>query len=212
MFGIKKFVVNPLQENTYLIYDDTKECIIVDAGFYFDKEKEEVDSYLRENRLILKKLVNTHCHFDHLLGISYLHDKYKVGFEAHEADSFLVDKAVSQGAMFGFEVDKVPPIDTFLREADPVEFGATQLRVIHVPGHSPGHVVLYSEKQNVLMSGDTLFYGSIGRTDLTGGDYNTLISGIKAKLLSLPDNTKVYSGHGPETSIGYERMHNPFLT
>ncbi len=119
---------------------------------------------------------------------------------------------IFQGKMFGFDMDPVSPIDTFFRENEFIEFGNSKLKIIHVPGHSPGHVVFYSEKDKVLIAGDVLFYGSIGRTDLPGGDYNTLISAIKTKLFALPDDTKVYCGHGPETTLGFEKENNPFLS
>ena len=212
MLEVKKFVVNPLQENTFLLFDESKECIIVDAGFYYGEEEDEVDYFIERNELKLKKLVNTHCHFDHMMGVEYLREKYQVDFEAHSDDAFWVDKVVDQALRFGFEMKPVKPIDRFISEKETVSFGNTELKIIHVPGHSPGHVVLYSEKESILIGGDVLFYGSIGRTDLPGGDYDTLINGIKSKLFPLPDETVVYCGHGPETTIGFEKKNNPFLT
>ncbi|NQU85295.1 MAG: MBL fold metallo-hydrolase [Mariniphaga sp.] len=212
MLEIKKYVVNPLQENSYLIYDETKECIIIDAGFYYGEEEDEVDYFIEKNELKLQKLVNTHCHFDHIMGVEYLRNKYKVRFEAHEEDAFWVERAVEQGARFGFDMKPVNPIDKFIVEDEIIRMGNSELRIIHVPGHSAGHVVLYDEKEGNLIAGDVLFYGSIGRTDLPGGDYNTLIDGIKSRLFCLPDETIVYCGHGPETTIGFEKIHNPFLT
>ncbi len=211
MLTIKKFVVNPLQENSFVLYDETKECIIIDAGFYYDDEKTEIDTFIVENQLIVTKLVNTHCHFDHIMGIEYLRGKYKVPFFAHKEDSFWIEKAVEQGEMFNIPMNPVSPIDTYIDENNLVEFGNSSLRVIHVPGHSPGHIVFYSEENSKLIAGDVLFYGSIGRADLPGGDYNTLVSAIKSKVLVLPTDTKVYCGHGPETTIGFEKANNPFL-
>jgi len=209
---IKKFVVNPVQENTFLLYDHTKECIVVDAGFYYPEEEKEADHYIKQYGLSLKKLVNTHCHFDHMMGIEYMRNKYNVEFAAHPDESFWVEKVVDQATLFGFEMEPVRPPDTYLSEEDTIKFGHTELKIIHVPGHSPGHIVLYEENEGILMGGDVLFYGSIGRTDLPGGDYNTLISAIKTKLFTLPDDTVVYCGHGPETTIGFEKKHNLFLT
>lgn len=212
MLEIKKFVVNPLQENTFLIYDETKECVIVDAGFYYGEEEEEVDLFIEKNQLKLIKLINTHCHFDHIMGVEYLRKKYNVNFEAHKEDENWVNQAVAKGALFGFEMKPVSPIDNFIVGNGTVKFGNSELAIIHVPGHSAGHVVFYSKSESKLFAGDVLFYGSIGRTDLPGGDYDTLIRNIKTKLFELPDKTVVFCGHGPETSIAFEKANNPFLT
>lgn len=212
MIYVEKFVVNPLRENSYLLYDDTGGCIIVDAGFYYDEELEELDEYLQSKSLKPLRLVNTHCHFDHLMGIERLREKYNLEFVCHPEDVFLIERSVLQAELFGFSMKKTGPPDGFLEEGQQVAFGNSSLEVIHVPGHSPGHVVLYSALDGFLMAGDVLFYGSIGRTDLPGGDFDTLVTGIQKKLLVLPPDTKVYSGHGPETTIGFESMHNPFLS
>lgn len=212
MLKIKKFTVNPLRENTFLVYDEIKECIIIDAGFYYGEEQDEVDSFIEKNGLTLVKLVNTHCHFDHLMGVEYLRHKYNVKFEAHRKEAFLAEMAVEQAANFGFEMSQVKTIDKFIPDEGIIKFGNSELQIIYVPGHSPGHVVFYSETDKILIGGDVLFYGSIGRTDLPGGDFDTLINGIKSKLFILPDDTTVYCGHGPETSLGFEKQHNPFLT
>ncbi len=212
MLKVEKFVVNPIQENSFLVYDETNECIIIDAGFYYGEEEDEVDYFIEKNGLKLVKLINTHCHFDHILGVEYLKNKYNTPFEAHQEDEFLIERAVAQGAMFGVEMKPVSGIDNYITEDTIIKFGNTELQVIHVPGHSPGHVALYSAKHKILIAGDIIFYGSIGRTDLPGGDYNTLITGIKEKLMVLPEDTVIYCGHGPETTVGFEKMNNPFLT
>lgn len=212
MLTVKKFVVNPIQENTFLLFDETKECVLIDAGFYYGEEEDEVDYFIERNNLKLLRLINTHCHFDHIMGVEFIRKKYRLDFEAHELESFLVNLAVEQASLFGFEMKPVSPIDKFLDGNEDVCFGNSKLKVIHVPGHSPGHIVFYDEPGGNLFTGDVLFYGSIGRTDLPGGDYPSLISNIKSKLFGLPDHTVVYSGHGPETSIGFERTYNPFLT
>lgn len=212
MIKIEKFVVNPLGENSFIISDETGECIFIDPGFYYNEEHDEVLDYIKSNKLTPVKITNTHCHFDHILGVEFVRNEFKIPFFAHADDIFWVEKAIDQGKMFGFELEPVSPVDKFLVENDFVEFGNTKLKIIHVPGHSPGHVVFYSETDRKLIAGDVLFYGSIGRTDLPGGDYNTLISNIKAKLFELPDETVVYCGHGPETTIGFEKRTNPFLT
>lgn len=212
MVKIQKFVVNPLGENSLVLSDETGECIFIDPGFYYSEEHHEIKEYIRNNNLKPVKIVNTHCHFDHILGVEFLRKEFGLKLYAHPGDAFWVDKVTEQGEMFGFEIDPVRPVDIFISEGEIVRFGQTDLEVIHVPGHSPGHVVFYNRAEKFLVAGDVLFYGSIGRTDLPGGDYQTLISGIKAKLFALPDDTKVYCGHGPETTIGFEKNTNPFLT
>ncbi len=212
MITIQKFVVNPLGENSYILSDETGECVFVDPGFYYTEEKEEVKEYIAANKLKPVMIANTHCHFDHILGVEFVREQYGIPFYAHAEDAFLVERSVSQAQMFGFDMQEVKPMDGWLHEGETLKFGNTEMKIIHVPGHSPGHVVFYSEEENILVVGDVLFYGSIGRTDLPGGNYDTLISGIKTKLLTLPEDVKVYSGHGPETSVGVEKWSNPFLT
>ena len=212
MIKIEKFVVNPFGENSFIISDETGECIFVDPGFFYDEEHDEVRDYIKTNNLKPVKITNTHCHFDHIMGVEFVRNEFKIPFLAHVNDAFWVEKAIDQSNMFGFEMNPVLPADALLIENDFVEFGNTKLKIIHVPGHSPGHVVFYCESDHKLIAGDVLFYGSIGRTDLPGGDYETLISNIKNKLFHLPDDTAVYCGHGPETTIGFEKRTNPFLT
>ncbi len=212
MIKVEKFVVNQLGENSFILSDETGECIFIDPGFYFEEEHQEVKDYISKNRLTPVKITNTHCHFDHIMGVEFVRNQYKIPFYAHEKDAIFVDNASEQAMRFGLEVGKVSPIDKFLVEKEFVTFGNSKLEIIHVPGHAPGHVVFYSEPDKLLIAGDVLFYGSIGRTDLPGGNYDTLISNIKNKLFVLPDDTKVYSGHGPETTLGFEKTTNPFLT
>jgi glyoxylase-like metal-dependent hydrolase (beta-lactamase superfamily II) len=212
MIQVKKFTFNPIQENTYVLYDETGECIIVDAGCYFDYEQKELSDFIAEKKLTPVKLVNTHCHLDHIFGVTYCRTKYKIPFLAHPEDVFLVEDIVAHGERFGIPTEPVDSPDEFIGENDVIEFGNSKLTLIHVPGHAPGHLVIYSPEQNFLLAGDVLFYGSIGRTDLPGGSYEQLISNIQQKLLVLPEETVVYSGHGPETSIGFEKTSNPFLT
>jgi glyoxylase-like metal-dependent hydrolase (beta-lactamase superfamily II) len=212
MIKVEKFVVNPLGENSFIISDETGECVFVDPGFFYDEEHDEVREYIKSNNLTPVRITNTHCHFDHIMGVEFVRNEFKIPFYIHPDDVFWVEKAIDQGKMFGFEMKPVAPPDAFLAENDFVEFGNSKLKIIHVPGHSPGHVVFYSEPDKILIAGDVLFYGSIGRTDLPGGNYETLISNIKSKLFALPDDTKVFCGHGPETTIGFEKRTNPFLT
>lgn len=205
-------MVNPLGENSLVLSDESGECIFIDPGFYYSEEHDEIRDYIRENKLTPVKIVNTHCHFDHIMGVDFVRDEYEIPFLAHPEDAFWVERAVEQGAMFGFNIAPVKAIDEFIHEGEIVRFGNTEMEVIHVPGHSPGHVVFYIRSENFLIAGDVLFYGSIGRTDLPGGNYQQLIDGIKTKLFALPDDTKVYCGHGPETTIAFEKSSNPFLT
>jgi len=212
MIQVQKFTFNPVQENTYVLYDETGECIIVDAGCYFDYEQKELTDFIEKKQLKPLKLVNTHCHLDHIFGITYCRAKYKIPFVAHQADLFLVEGFVASGERWGIPVEPLDGPDEFIDENDVIEFGNSKLELIHVPGHAPGHLVLYCREQNFMMAGDVLFYGSIGRTDLPKGNHEQLITNIQQKLLVLPEETLVYSGHGPETSIGFEKKSNPFLS
>ncbi|MCG6186099.1 MULTISPECIES: MBL fold metallo-hydrolase [Maribellus] len=212
MIKIKKFVVNPLQENSYILSDETGECIFIDPGFFYEEEHDEIREYISENNLKPKKITNTHCHFDHIMGVEFLRSEYQIPLFAHPDDAFWIERAIDQGQMFGFDMQPVNPIDALFKEGEKVKFGNTELEIFHVPGHSPGHVVFYSRNNDFLIAGDVLFYGSIGRTDLPGGNHQQLISGIKDQLFKLPDETKVYCGHGPETTLGFEKTNNPFLT
>ena len=211
MIKVEKFVVNPLGENSFVLSDETGESVFIDPGFFYREEKREIKEYIENNKFTPVKIANTHCHFDHIMGVELIRNEYNIPFLAHTDDSFWVEKAEEQGKMYGFKMNPVLPINEFLVEKEFLKFGNSQLEIIHIPGHSPGHVVFYSKKDKFLIAGDVLFYGSIGRTDLPGGDYNTLISNIKEKLFILPNDTKVYCGHGQETTIEFEKTNNPFL-
>lgn len=208
---IKIFPFNPLQENTFVLYDETGECVIVDPGCLTDDEFKQLNAFIAGNNLKPVKLINTHCHFDHIFGVNKCRKIYGLLWEAHADDAFLVESAPSQGAMFGMNISPIEPPGKYLTEADTVKFGSTTLELIHVPGHSPGSLCFYNAESRMLVVGDVLFRGSIGRTDLPQGDYNTLIGGIKQKLLTLPDHVVVYPGHGPTTTIAEEKTGNPFL-
>lgn len=212
MIHVQKFTFNPIQENTYLLYDETGDCIIVDPGCYYDYEQKELAGFIASNNLVPVKIVNTHCHFDHILGVNYCRTTYRIPFLAHRDDAFLIEQAPAQGDLFGVPVEPIDPPDEFIAEGDQIRFGNSVLELIHVPGHAPGSLVIYQPGQKFMLAGDVLFYGSIGRTDLPRGSYDQLVDNIKSKLLVLPDDVLVYSGHGPETSIGFEKNTNPFLT
>jgi len=209
---IRNFVFNPFQENTYLVYDDSKEAVIIDPGCFSAKEQSMLVEFIEENGLKPVRLLNTHCHIDHILGNQFISQKYNLKVEAHMADEFLAIGAKSHGSNYGIQIEETPKIEIFLDEKDHIKFGNSILNIAHVPGHSPGSIVFYSQKDAFMVVGDVLFEGSIGRSDLPGGNYNQLITNIKGKLFPLGDNMKVYPGHGPSTTIGEERLSNPFLS
>ena len=212
MIQLKAFTFNPFAENTYVLYDETAECIIIDAGCYDDSEKNEMTKFIYENGLIPVELINTHCHIDHVLGLSFLAKKYNLDLRFHEKDMPVFDSTEMVAKMYGIPNVELPPSPSgFFEEGEIIEFGNSKLEILFTPGHSPGHVVLVNQDQKFVIGGDVLFYGSIGRTDLPGGNHQTLIDSIKSKLLILEDEFQVYSGHGPVTNIGFERKNNPFL-
>lgn len=211
MIKIQTFVFNGFQENTYLLYDESNEAIIIDPGCYSSSEQTELVNFVSKNKLKVVKLLNTHCHIDHILGNNFVCKKFDVDLYIHQLDLPTLHATAEYGQMFGFNVDKSPEPAHFLNDGDQVTFGNSSLKVLFVPGHAPGHVVFVSNEQKFVINGDVLFKGSIGRTDLPGGEYNTLINSIKTKMFALPDDFTVHTGHGPTTTIGYEKKYNPFL-
>ena len=209
---IKTFTFNPFQENTYLVFDETNEAVIIDAGCLQAGEKQVLTRFIEDNKLTLKRVLNTHLHLDHQFGNKFLFDTYGIAPEACIEDEFLLDNVVAQARSYGFPVtEEAQPLGAYIIENQEITFGNSSFKAIHAPGHSPGSMVLYSEKDGVMFAGDVLFQGSIGRTDLPKGDYASLILAITKKLLVLPDSTVVYCGHGPSTTIGYEKKNNPYL-
>ena len=209
---IKTFTFNPFQENTFILHDNTNEAVIIDAGCLNDGEKRLITHYFEENKLTLKRVINTHLHLDHQFGNKYLFDTFGVAPEAGQEDEFLLGNVAAQARSFGLPYnEETQPLSSYIIENQEIKFGNSSLKVIHVPGHSPGSMAFYSEKDGVLFAGDVLFQGSIGRTDLVKGDHATLILSITKKLLPLPDSTVVYCGHGPITTIGNEKKTNPYL-
>ena len=209
---IKTFTFNPFQENTYLVFDETSEAVVIDAGCLQAGEKQILTRFIEDNKLTLKRVLNTHLHLDHQFGNKFLFDTYGIAPEACIEDEFLLDNVVAQARSYGFPVtEEAQPLGAYIIENQEITFGNSSLKAIHAPGHSPGSMVLYSEKDGVMFAGDVLFQGSIGRTDLPKGDYASLILAITKKLLVLPDSTVVYCGHGPSTTIGYEKKNNPYL-
>jgi len=209
---IKTFTFNPFQENTYLVYDETNEAVIIDAGCLQNAEKQSIKKFLDDNKLTLKRVINTHLHLDHQFGNKFIYNTYGIKPEASIEDEFLLDNVIAQARSFGFPIEEdAQDLGGYITENQGIKFGNSTLVSIHVPGHSPGSMAFYSEKDGVIFSGDVLFQGSIGRTDLPQGNYATLILSITKKLLPLPDSTIVYCGHGPSTTIGFEKKNNPYL-
>jgi len=208
---IQKFTYNPIQENMYILHDETKECIIIDPGCYFHNERQELKQYIDDNTLSPVRLINTHCHLDHICGNQYVADTWNLKLEASLLDAYNLPRSIEAGKMYGMPIQPSPSIEVNLKEGDEIKFGNSRLLVMFTPGHSSGSLSFYSQEHNFLISGDVLFRMSIGRTDLPGGDFDTLIETIRTKLLVLPKDTIVYSGHGEETTIGYEVKNNPFL-
>ena len=209
---IKTFTFNQFLENTIIVSDSTNECIIIDPGCYNDEEKKILENYIIKNNLNPVKLINTHCHIDHILGNNFVSRNWGIDLEINEKDLDLLNNADQIAKIYGFtNYERSPMPKKFINEDDIINFGISELKVIFTPGHAPGHISLYSEKDNLIISGDVIFQNSIGRTDLPGGDFNTLINSIKNKILSLDDNVIIYCGHGPNTTVGNERRNNPFL-
>lgn len=206
------FTFNPFSENTYVLYDDSKDCIIIDPGCSTVEEQEQLTDFIAQQMLVPVHLVNTHCHIDHVLGNKFISERYGLPLTSHRGEQVVLDAQPTVSQMYGIPYDPSPAITKFLDQGDELTFGNTTLKVLHTPGHSPDSISLYSHDTLQLIAGDVLFDGSIGRTDLPGGDFKTLITSIKEKFLVLDDKVVVYSGHGEMTTIGKERRSNPFLT
>lgn len=211
MMELHSFVCNPYQENTYILFDETKECVIIDPGMYSGNEQNSVLKFIENQLLKPVLLLNTHCHIDHVLGNRLVGDTFNLFPQFHERELPLLTAVPSYAPAQGFQYEVSPLPVTFLPESGTIRFGHSELELIFAPGHSPGHLCFYSKEEKFLIGGDVLFQGSIGRTDLPGGNYDQLIKSIREKLFALPDDVTVYPGHGPATTIGFEKQHNPFL-
>jgi hydroxyacylglutathione hydrolase len=211
MLQVQSFVFNPLQENTYLLFDSiTRECVVVDPGCYEQEERYELESFINDNKLNVTLLLNTHCHVDHVLGNYFVKERYKVKLLIHKNDEPVLKAVKVYAPNYGFFQYQETAPDGYLNEGDSITVGTESLSVLFVPGHAPGHVAFYHSNSKQLIAGDVLFYNSIGRTDLPGGHYDTLIQSIHDKIFTLPDDVVVFPGHGPETSVGFEKRTNPF--
>ena len=213
MLNIQKFVFNPYQENTYVVSDETGECVIIDCGAMFDNEQLALQEYIIENQLTPVELLCTHGHFDHCVGIGMVYEQYGLQPLIHSKDADLLEGLSEQAMHFlGMEYDQeVPPIGKFIGENDVITFGSHRLSVLHTPGHTPGSILFYCQEENCVFSGDTLFQMSIGRTDFPGGSYQEMMDSLRNVIIPLPEETVVWSGHGPKTTIGNEKQYNPFL-
>lgn len=211
MFTVKAFTFSPVQENTYVLYNDKGNAFIIDPGCYFEEERNTLAQFLQQNKLQPVKLLNTHCHLDHVFGNKWVYETYGLELHLHPNEQQVLAYAPTSGLMWNLPFDNYNGPFHFLNEGDELLLDDDQLKVLFAPGHAPGHVCFYCEKQGFVIGGDVLFRESIGRTDLPGGNHETLLNSIRTQLFTLPDETVVYSGHGPTTTIGYEKKHNPFL-
>ncbi|NCP45633.1 MAG: MBL fold metallo-hydrolase [Flavobacteriales bacterium] len=211
MLNVHIFSFNGFQENTYVLFDETNECVIIDPGCYSVSEQNELTNFIDKKNLTPVKLLNTHCHIDHMLGNNFVAKKYNLGLEIHRDDLPTLLATTEYGHLYGFTVDPSPYPSNFIDETSIISFGNTELEVRFTPGHAPGHVVFINHLQKFIINGDVLFLNSIGRTDLPGGDFETLINSISTQLFTLPDDYTIYTGHGPSTTIGNEKKFNPFV-
>lgn len=211
MIYIKSFVCNPYQENTYVLYDNTGAAAIVDPGMYSRTEEEAVKGFIAGEGLRPELLLNTHCHIDHVLGNRFVYDTYGLLPKFHEGELPLLIEVQNYAPQMGIRYEVSPIAETFLPASGTVTFGENELALVFAPGHSPAHLCFYSQQEAFLIGGDVLFRNSIGRTDLPGGNHRQLLDSISQQLYTLPDETRVYPGHGPETTIGYEKSTNPFI-
>jgi hydroxyacylglutathione hydrolase len=211
MIKIEKFTFNPVRENTYVLFDETNECVIIDPGMYDAEEQNEFHRFIKENELNPVLLLNTHCHYDHVFGNKFVFDNWSLKPQFHKGELIVLQSIPGYVPQMGLHYELSPEPEVFLLEHGTLSFGSSILELIFAPGHSPAHLCFYAKQDNFLIGGDVLFYNSIGRTDLPGGNHAQLISSIKNNLFVLPDDCSVFPGHGPATTIGFEKQHNPFL-
>lgn len=209
---IKRFEFNMFPVNCYVLWDQTKEAVILDAGCFYPEEQQKLKEFIHSNELKVKYVLNTHLHLDHIFGNAYVEREFGLRPLAHQADEFLIPKIAEYCNHFGFQVnEKAPDLGGYVSDGDEIIFGHTKLKALHVPGHSPGSIAYYNQEDGCVFSGDVLFQCGVGRSDLDGGSPQQLMNSIQKKLFTLPDETIVYPGHGEPTKIGYEKTHNPYI-
>jgi hydroxyacylglutathione hydrolase len=210
MLSVHSFTFNPFQENTYVLFDETNDAVIIDPGCSDRSEERELSDWITARKLVPRLILLTHSHIDHILGAYYVKDKYRVPLCIHKKDEETLRAGKIVASMYGIDNYTEVEADKYVSESEPVLFGNQRLKVLFLPGHAPGHVGYYHEEQKIIIGGDVLFRSSIGRTDLPGGDFDTLIESIHQKLFTLPNDIVVYPGHGPATTTGEEKISNPF--
>ena len=211
MLTVKTLAFNPVQENTYVLYNEKKECCIIDPGCYFSEERDRLKTDIEKTGLKPILLLNTHCHLDHIFGNKFVHETWGLDLHIHEKEKIVLANGPASGLRFQLPFENYEGPLIYIKEGENIKLGDDELEVFFTPGHSPGSVSFYHETGGFVIGGDVLFNSSIGRTDLPGGDYDTLVNSIQTKFFTLPDDTKVYSGHGPVTTVGFEKMNNPFV-
>jgi hydroxyacylglutathione hydrolase len=211
MISIQKFIFNTFQVNTYLLVEESGECIIVDAACYESREEQKLKDFIVRNNLKVVRNLNTHCHIDHILGNRFIAESFGVYPEYHEASLPFLLTAREIGKSFDFIIKELPAPAGYLKDNEIIHLGSSILQVFYTPGHADGSVCFYCKEQGFVITGDVLFRDTIGRTDMITGDFDVLMKSIREKLFTLPDDTVVYAGHGPETSLGYEKLNNPFI-
>ena len=212
MITIKEFTFNPFAENTFVLSDETKSCIIIDPGCYEKSEQETLKHYIESEGLTVEKVINTHCHIDHVFGNAFCQRTFNVDLLIPPKEAPTLKSVPLYAPMYGFANYEAAEPDGYLPEEGMFKFGNSEIKILFVPGHAPGHLAFYAAEQKFCINGDVLFQQSIGRTDLPGGDHATLIKSIKEVMFALPDETTIYCGHGPSTTIGFEKQNNPFCS
>ena len=212
MIKLHSFTFNPFQENTYVLADETGECLIIDPGCSNTQEQSKLTLFITAQKLKPLRLLNTHCHIDHILGNKFIADTYQLELEMHQKDLQTLAAGKVSADIFGIAYEESPAPTKFLEEGDKIYFGNSILDIVFTPGHSAGSICFISHADKLVIGGDVLFYQSIGRTDLPGGNHQQLLDSIRTKLFTLPADFTVYPGHGPATTIGFEKENNPFLT
>lgn len=211
MLTVQPFTFNPVQENTYVLYNEKGECCIIDPGCYFASEEQALKGFIEQNNLKPVLLLNTHCHLDHIFGNKFIHRTYNLQLHLHPLEKAVLEYGPSAGQLWQLPFDNYDAELAFIEEGQTIRIGEDELHVLFTPGHSPGSVSFYDKESKFVISGDVLFQGSVGRTDLPGGDFTILEESIKTKLYTLPEDVVVYPGHGGSTTIGDEMKTNPFV-